>query len=269
MKNGLLSISELAYLSRTTRETLLFYDRIGLIKPATRAANNYRYYSHDQIAILRMIHTFQSLGMRLEDIKEIVEHRSPQTFLAMYEELLEQIDYEIAQLHRARSLLTTLNKIVIEGISADETKILYHYQEAESIMLGPQIDYSDGKTDFDALVDFYHFCKENDPDINLNWAAWGFFSGERIRNRDWRYPDRFYFSRPNSPDVKPAGWYVTGYSRGDYGHTDELYERLLAYIDENGLEIIGDVYEAYVLNEITVVEPKDYLIRSSIQVAER
>jgi len=43
-ENGMFSISDFAKYSRTTRDTLLHYDRIGLLSPATRGENNYRYY---------------------------------------------------------------------------------------------------------------------------------------------------------------------------------------------------------------------------------
>jgi hypothetical protein len=159
---------------------------------------------------------------------------------------------------------------MVEGaMSVEEDQITYGYHPAEPILLGPQIDYSDGKSDYDGLMEFYEFCKKWDPHMNLNWSAWGLFNGERIVRGDWRYPDRYYFNRPSSPDKKPAGYYVTAYTRGNYGQTANLYERILAFIKKNGLTVVGNCFEAYVLNEIVLPDPQHYLIRASLQVDER
>jgi effector-binding domain-containing protein len=71
---------------------------------------------------------------------------------------------------------------------------------------------------------------------------------------------------PDAPDRKPAGLYVTGYTRGYYGQSDALYKRIMAYIKENGLEICGPAYEMYPLNEISIPDPRSYLMRVSIEV---
>ncbi|MDR3052943.1 MAG: MerR family transcriptional regulator [Coriobacteriales bacterium] len=269
MKNGLFSISELAHYTMTSRATLLFYDKIGLVKPVARAENNYRYYSHDQISIISMVHTFQSLGMPLDEIKDLLECRTPELFSEKFSGLAAGLEHEIDQLQRSLNLLNTLHSMIEEVSDIDETQIIYHYQKAQSVLMGPKNDYSNGRTNYDALVSFYDHCRTVDPNMNLNWAAWGYFPAGRIKQHDWFWPERYYFYRPGSPDVKPAGWYVTGYTHGDYGQTDELYIRLLNFIEKQGLEIIGSAYEEYPLNEVAIVEPQNYLIRISIQVNKK
>jgi DNA-binding transcriptional MerR regulator len=268
VKDGLLSISELAHFSRTTRDTLLFYDKIGLIRPQHRAASNYRYYSFDQIAAVNLIRTFQMFGMKLEEIKSVMNKRTPQMFLDRYESFYGHLQEKIDALRREQDVLESLRGIITEGLAADTSKVEYGYHEAESIYLGPKNDYSNGQTDYDNLIKFYEYCWQRDPNINLNWAAWGLFKGERVLRHDWRWPDYFYFNRPGSPDAKPAGYYVTAYTHGPYSKSDAAYERLLAYIDEQGLEIVGDAFESYILNEIAEPDPNNYLIRVSIQVSK-
>ncbi|MDR0500718.1 MAG: MerR family transcriptional regulator [Coriobacteriales bacterium] len=269
MKNDLLTISELAYFSRTTRDTLLFYDKIGLIKPTTRTENNYRYYSHDKIATVNLIRTLQMFGMQLDEIRGIIDHREPKLFLEMCKDFSKYLDGRIDEMQREKAVLNTLRKMIEDSIDINEKEINYAYHKAESIYIGPRNDYSKGKSDYDNLIAFYEYCRQKNPEMNLNWAAWGIFNGERIKKRDWRWPDHYYFARPNSPDEKPAGWYVTAYTRGDYSCTGDGYERLLRYIFANGLDIIGNAYEDYVLNELVEPDPQNYLIRISIQVTER
>jgi effector-binding domain-containing protein len=74
---------------------------------------------------------------------------------------------------------------------------------------------------------------------------------------------------PDSPDKKPEGLYLTGYTRGNYGYTKELYTTLLAYAKEHDLKICGPAYETYPHNEISIPDPDNYLIRISITVKQR
>ena len=100
----------------------------------------------------------------------------------------------------------------------------------------------------------------------MNFSVWGTFSKERIKRRDWRWPDRYYFNDPDGKDEKPAAFYVVGYRRGGYGQSTELYERLLDYIDTNGLTICGPSFEEYPLNEICTPDDSNYLMRIMITV---
>ena len=121
----------------------------------------------------------------------------------------------------------------------------------------------------DDTITFYLDCNEKYPDLDLNYPVWALFSEERIRRRDWVWPDRYYFYGPEGYDKKPAALYAVGYMRGGYGEGHDLYVRLLDYIGVNGFEICGPAYEEYPLNEICMLEEKDYLIRVAIPVKRR
>jgi len=68
-----LTIGELAKLSGTTAKTIRYYERIGLLQPAKRGDNSYRYYSDSQVQQLRFIRRTQALGLTLAEIGELME----------------------------------------------------------------------------------------------------------------------------------------------------------------------------------------------------
>jgi effector-binding domain-containing protein len=74
---------------------------------------------------------------------------------------------------------------------------------------------------------------------------------------------------PGAPDRKPAGLYLIGHTRGYYGSSDALYKRMMEHIAANDLEICGPAYETYPLNEISVTDTNNYLMRVSISVKSR
>jgi len=263
---GLLSVSELARFARVTRSALIFYDNMGVVSPVERGDNNYRYYSPHQVTTTNLVNTMQELGVPLKEIIGLADHRTPEKIITLFSEQSKQIDRQIEKLIRAQKLLLTLKDIIEDGLSADEEKIEVRRQEEESILIGPQIDYSGGLSIEEAFLNFYKHWHAADSDMDLNYPVWAIFSEERIKRGDFVGPDKFYFKMPDAPDRKPAGLYLTGYTRGYYGHSDELYKKLMAYIEENGLEICGPAYEMFPLNEISIPDPYNYLMRISINV---
>lgn len=268
-KNGVFSITEFARLARTTRDTLLFYDKIGLLSPVSRGDNNYRHYSHNQLGIINLIRTLQALGMPLSRIKSLIRKRSPELLEAVLENQIKQLDEQIGGLTSAQKLLRSLKSNISAHLDVDETVIEVRHKPEENIILGEQNDYSGDRNDYDALFSFYKSCIKKYPDLDLNYPVWAQFSEERIKRRDWVWPDRYYFYNSEGRDRKPAALYATGYTRGGYGQSHSLYVRLLDYIDANGFEICGPAYEEYPLNEICEPDENNYLMRVMITVRRR
>ena len=266
---GLFSVNEFARFSRTTKETLRHYDRIGLLTPMSRGANNYRYYSSGQLAVVNVIRTLQELGMSLDEIKNHKDNLTPALIGELFERQIVNIDRKIESWVRAQKLLFTLRKTIKSVQDVDEDSITVQYLPAEALVLGDLNDYSRGRNDYDALLSFYHAISEKYPDMDLNYSVWGVFSEERVKGGDWVWPDRYYFCNPEGRDRRPAALYAIGYTRGGYGQCGELYKRLFEFIDSNGFEICGDAYEEYPLNEVCITDNGNYLIRLMITVREK
>ena len=262
------TISEFAKYSRTTKDTLLHYDRVGLLSPMSRGKNKYRFYSPNQLVVVNTIRTLQELGLSLAEISDIIDKRTPHYIHTVLNQQIEKIDLKIDYWSRARDLLFTLQEHISSGLEADEANIAISYLPERALVLGDLNDYSQGGDDYTALNTFYHATHEKYPEIHLNYPVWGFFSKERVISRDWKWPDRFYFYTPEGSDVRPAGLYAIGYTRGDYGQCGELYERMLSFIEVNGFEVSGDAYEEYPLNEVCISDRSSYLIRLMIAVTE-
>lgn len=71
----MLKIGEFSKLTGISIQTLRYYDAIDLLKPAEiDLFTGYRYYKEDQMEKLKMIHTLQSVGFTLEEIKTNWNH---------------------------------------------------------------------------------------------------------------------------------------------------------------------------------------------------
>ena len=70
-------INELAKASGFSKDTIRFYEKIGLIElpKNSRRDNNYKDYPDDVLQTLRSIRNLKGLGFTLEEIREIIVRR--------------------------------------------------------------------------------------------------------------------------------------------------------------------------------------------------
>ncbi len=265
----LLSVKEFARLSRTTRYILHHYDKIGLLSPAARGENNYRYYARGQLALVNVIRTLQNIGMTLAEIRLAKENRTPAGLDAALANRAERIDSEIHAWVSAKNLLNLLRDTMRSGIGAEEDSVTIQFMPAEAIILGPVNEYGGRRGPYDALADFYHHFRSNFPQMNQNYPAWALLKRESVLRGNWGKPDQFYFFNPAGYDKRPAALYAVGHARCGYGGGGALYERMLKFIGENGFEVCGNAYEEYPLNELSISDPDNYLLRVLITVRKK
>ncbi len=58
--------------SGMSAKTIRFYEEIGLVRPAARAANGYRQFSNTDVRTLKFIHRARKLGFSVEDIQKLL-----------------------------------------------------------------------------------------------------------------------------------------------------------------------------------------------------
>ena len=66
------TVKQVAAMSGVSVRTLHFYDETGLLKPACRGANGYRFYEEPQLLALQQILFYRELGFELKQIKRIL-----------------------------------------------------------------------------------------------------------------------------------------------------------------------------------------------------
>jgi len=69
----MLRIGELAEAAGVSRDTLRYYERLGLLAPAGRTPAGYRFYPPEAARRVAFIKRAQGLGLRLDEIRRILE----------------------------------------------------------------------------------------------------------------------------------------------------------------------------------------------------
>ena len=108
MRNGM-SISQLARRFGLSRATLLYYDRIGLLRAGERTATGYRRYGPSEERRLRRIRELRKAGLALRDIR-IMLGDAPGVRTDVLARRLAEIARQITSLRDQQRLLTTLHR---------------------------------------------------------------------------------------------------------------------------------------------------------------
>ncbi|WP_179135842.1 MerR family transcriptional regulator [Paenibacillus sp. 32352] len=267
--NEMLSISAFSKLSEVSRKTLIYYDRIGLFKPAFVADNGYRYYSHSQFETIGVIHIFKELGMSLEEIQQYLGERSPETILQLLRKQERNLQLQITKLTRAKQMIIQRAENIEQSMHLDTSPMQVIWQPKTPLLLSRRI-YSSKKEFPEELWEDFRVR------LNKEHAPLGYPSGVIIPKDDLLKTNgnmishmySFMTTKHHKQAYRPEGFYLVSYARADYGDTDKIYTKIFDYIKEKQYVIKGDAYEDYMQDEIVLQHAEDYLVRVMVHIEE-
>ena len=265
-----LSIQEFANLVDITAASLRHYDKTGVFAPAKRGAafkNNYRYYSPSQITTVKMIRVLTGIGVPLKTIRELASRRSPEILIKLLSKHKDIVAGEIRFLQEAHAVINTFIELLSEAARVSEKELSVVEMPEKQIILGDLNDFGDDAGFTREFLRFYNTPRE--PELNMSFPVGGYFEDMAAFLGEPSQPTRFFSRDPKGRERKAAGLYLTGYTRGYYGRTNDLPERMEGYARKHGLAFNGPVYNIYLIDEISETNPENYLLQACASVTER
>jgi DNA-binding transcriptional MerR regulator len=104
----MLTIGRLARTAGLSRSTLLYYDRIGLLRPSRRTAAGYRAYDQGDAARLERIRVLRETGLPLAQIKRLLSAPPGSETARVLESQLGRLAAQIAALRGRQRLVVKL-----------------------------------------------------------------------------------------------------------------------------------------------------------------
>ncbi|MBO9700427.1 MAG: MerR family transcriptional regulator [Sporocytophaga sp.] len=105
-------IGEISLKTGLSRDTIRYYEKIGLIKlnKKQRRDNNYKEYSAEIIERLEIIKRAKYLGFSLQEIKELIDAWANKTLtvderIELFESRIALLDEKILRLNEVKSLI--------------------------------------------------------------------------------------------------------------------------------------------------------------------
>lgn len=272
--NHFFTISDFAKLMGLSRQTLIYYDRIGLFRPIKTLDNGYRLYSRSQINVISLISMLSEMDVPLKEIKEIVDRISPDTAIEILRKQRNEAEEKLRRLRMLEEMIDlrigqiTLGKEAAAGPAPSFSTM--ELPEDIPLYLGEPINAPLQDIADDCIIRFYDRCEK------LKFPL--IFSGGQMKKREDILAGRtetvsnmcFALKDPAGANaVIPRGLYAVGYIRGDYESTDDSYGELLTYIEQQGLTVAGNAYEEYLLDELAESDPSRFVMRILLQVKQK
>ncbi|WP_248924999.1 MerR family transcriptional regulator [Paenibacillus hamazuiensis] len=268
-QSDMMSISDFSKMSDIPRKTLIYYDRIGLFKPAFVADNGYRYYHRSQLDTIGMIHVFKEFGMSLEEIREHQSRRTPANTLEFLRKQGEVVQLQMAKLERTRQMISMQAERIEHSIHVDTSRMKVIRQARIPLLLSCRVHASKEQIPEYLWDDFQMRLERENAPI-------GYPNGVIVKKEDLLKKDgdmvSHMFSRMTTHSEEqqymPEGFYLVSYTKADYGDTDKIYPQIFDYIEKNQYVVIGDAYEEYLQDEVSLQNPEEYLVRIMVHIKE-
>ena len=91
MKTQGYTISQMSDISKISKKALRFYDDLGLISSKRHGANNYRYYTHEDLLSVPPLKYYKQMGFNLGEIRATFEVGSNTSLSALRKMFMEKI----------------------------------------------------------------------------------------------------------------------------------------------------------------------------------
>ena len=260
-----LTISEMAKIFGIRRDTLLYYDKIGLFKADERRENNYRSYSTNQLPLLDTIINLRELGLPIKNIKEFTKERTAASFLALANGAVNNIDQEIRKLREQQKLLRNASDEIITAASSEYGKIEIVEIGEIPISLSDEGDYSSALLSFDKPYELF-MTKHEIPWIEMAGLK---FDLKSLDLQD--YTTRSYlFSRRGKirNAVMEKGLYAVSYHKGNWSETQKWNRSVVREAEKMGYKVTGPCYEEYPVAYLVEEDEDNFITKISIKIEQ-
>lgn len=244
------TIGEISKLYNLGHDSLRYYEKKGLISPL-RKENGYRSYTIDDIWRLNVIKDLRKLNFSITQIKAYLEQRTISSTIELMKKEIKLIDKEIAPLISLKKNL----EYKLETIAK-----LNDIENIDTIIikkLNPRkILFIDAPLNNDDEVDLAFRRLEGHDDNNLflfaNKDMGVLISDIGVKTSTFTlYHKAFFFVEEDSINynmVIPEGEFLSLLYRGSYKQSQQLFEKAIVYISEQGYSLNGSPMEIYRLD---------------------
>lgn len=268
-KSKLLTIGQFAALHGINKKTLMWYDEIGLFKPAAvNPVNGYRCYNYYQSPILETILLLRELDVSIGEIQDFMKNRSAQHMKKLLDEKIGELDLQIMHLQAVKQTLCNHQQNMTALLTMDLSEIAVVEKE-ERCLVTVNIDKD---TAFEQEVELITAETARFRLGRLHDASYGsMIPVASIENGKFDDYTKLFIEIPSLSQksglhIQPKGLYVRAFHKGGWDTIPRRYEEILSYARQKQLTLSGFSYEKGI-NETVIDRVEDYIVRIEIPIA--
>ncbi|SOC42702.1 MerR family transcriptional regulator [Ureibacillus acetophenoni] len=264
-----LTSGEFAKLCRVNKQTLFYYDQIGLLSPIYKNDKGYRYYSINQIELFYVIDLLKELGMSLKDIQKYAQNKSPESFLKLMHLQKEEIVKKRQEIEMKEKLIDTKIELLEESLTIPFDQIeLTHLPDA-TLYLSRNIEDT---TDDEFVEVISEFIGElNEAHLDTGYPIGGITKRNHVLNGNYSKYTYLYIEQPHPKEGHPyfkavKGDFLIGYHIGEDHTISSTYEKLFSEMERLNLTLGDYVFEEYVYDTLVKNQKEQYVTKIMMQV---
>ncbi|WP_160726131.1 MerR family transcriptional regulator [Bacillus sp. USDA818B3_A] len=268
-KGKYLTTGEFAKLCKVNKQTLFYYDQIGLLSPVLKNEKGYRYYSINQLELFFVIDLLKDLGMSLTDIHQYVQNKSPESFLALMYEKKEEIVKKRQEIELKEKVIETRIALMEEATLTDFQQITLKELPEARLYLSRNIENMTNEEFIEVVSEFIN-------ELNLSHFDTGYPIGsitkrEQVLQGEFSNYSYLYIEQPNPMAGYPyfhavKGLFLIGYHVGDEKTIESTYKRLFSEMERLQLELGDYVFEEYIYDTVVKNHKENYVTKIMIEV---
>lgn len=249
-------IGEISKIYGIGRDSLMYYEDIGILKPF-RDKNRYRMYKLSDIWRLNLIKELRSLNFPMKKIKEYLDDRNIESTKEILNKEIILIDEKIEELlsykQNIMKRLDTIND-ELRNLKLYEIDLVY-INKRKALELNANITKDE---EFDFLIQKLQKDYENRFTILGNNNIGSSFCLDKIKQGIYNeFKSVFCFLEDEEEIyniIFNEGYYLTLTYKGKYKNNKHYINKMFKYIEEKGYKIISDPIEIY---KIDIHETED------------
>lgn len=248
----------------------MWYDEIGLLKPACIKENGYRYYSYQQSATLETILMLRELNVSLDNIKIFMEHRTIDSFDFLLKEKITELSQTISHLKSMHKALSDYRRNIEMLRSLDISTIsLVQKQSCYLVSVDVSANFSFEKEIGKVIAETkkYHLHRLHDASYGSMIPVENLLQG-KFDEYTALYIEMPYPISKKGLHLQPAGTYLRAFCKGSWNNISGRYEEILSYADKQGLSLYGFAYESGI-NELVIDNIDEYITQIEIPVKSK
>ncbi len=267
-KSKLLTIGQFAQLHGINKKTLMWYDEIGLFKPAViNPQNGYRCYDYHQSSILETILLLRELDVSISEIQAFMKNRSASSLQCLLSEKISDLDQQIAHLQAVRKTLCNHRQNMTTLLTMDLAEISVIQKEERCLVT---VDITK-ETSFDRQVEMITAETQKYQLRRLHDASYGTMIpvqdlyGGNFENYSKLFIEIPFPIKKTGLHIQPGGDYIRAFHKGDWEGIPAKYQEILDYAQAHGLALSGFSYEMGI-NENVIDRIEDYIMQIEIPI---
>lgn len=269
----MLTSAEFAKLCHTSKDTLFFYDKLGLLKPAFVNKKRYRHYEVRQAFTFVFITQLCAMGFTLKEIKQSLADKNENDFVDSLEERAQNFRENIINAQMQLSYIEHIIDLTKEKHRATPNSIIFSEEQDRKFKL---IELNETKviSDDDSYIEFFLKAPElawrkNSSRILLPWSYQ--LSAQKAKEGIPMFKGFIPISYRGSPwksVVLPSGTYASWFFSGNsVDHLKNTQSQLNQLSRDYFLD--KELYSFDQMAENFMMEGKNFTAKYEIRVTEK